>query len=236
MGASRSRTNPRPHVKLAPRKRARSVRRGARRAFTLIETAMAVVIIGVGVVAMVDAQQAFMKSNAWSSQAATATFLANEIREYTRRLPRHDPVTGLELDEDELVGWGPEEGEVTHDDYDDIDDFDGVRFGDGGDFSGPINASGGLIPRLDADGNPVIIDEEIQPMSGWSQQVTVEKVNPFDLAEVLDDDAVDAASGDFEGRGPDDFPVRVTVTVFYQGPEDEEAAAVLTMRWIVPAN
>ncbi len=234
MGVSRSRTVAAPHASLAPR--GRGARRSARRAFTLIETAMAVVIIGVGVVAMVDAQQAFMKSNAWSSQAATATFLANEIREYTRHLPRHDPVTGLEVDGSTLLGWGPEEGEVTHSDYDDVDDFDGVLFGAGGDFSGPINAAGASIPRLDADGNPVVIEDEVQPMSGWSQQVTVEKVNPFDLAEVLDDNAMDAPSGDFEGRGPGDFPLRVTVRVLYQGPQDDEAAEVLTMRWIVPAN
>ena len=55
--------------------------------FTLIETALAVVIIGVGVIAMVDAQRAFMQSNAWSNHAATATYLANEIREMTPALP-----------------------------------------------------------------------------------------------------------------------------------------------------
>ena len=56
--------------------------------FTLIETSMATVIIGVGVLAMVDAQSAFIVSNQWSSHAASATFLANEIRELTRNLPR----------------------------------------------------------------------------------------------------------------------------------------------------
>ena len=47
-------------------------RRGSARGFTLIETALTTVIIGVGVVAIVEAQQAFMRSNGWSSEAATA--------------------------------------------------------------------------------------------------------------------------------------------------------------------
>ena len=70
----------------------RIVRHHHRRGFTLIETALATVIIGVGVLALVDSQAAFLASNAWSTQTATANYLANEIREMTRRLPKHDPV------------------------------------------------------------------------------------------------------------------------------------------------
>ena len=57
--------------------------------FTLLETMLALVIIGVGVLAFVDAQTSFIRSNNWSSQAATGMLLANEIRELTRTLPRH---------------------------------------------------------------------------------------------------------------------------------------------------
>ena len=96
--------------------------------FTLIEAAMATVIIGVGVLAMIDAQTAFIRANVWSNHAASATFLANEIREYSRKLPRHDPVSGLVIDGGLLHGWGPDEGEVTVDDFDDLDDFDGIVF------------------------------------------------------------------------------------------------------------
>jgi prepilin-type N-terminal cleavage/methylation domain-containing protein len=79
-------------------RRADSCVRTARRAgrgFTLIETALATVIVGVGVLALLDAQAAFHVSNDWSTHAATGTYLANEIRELTRKLPNHDPVTGL---------------------------------------------------------------------------------------------------------------------------------------------
>src|SRR5690606_37310641 len=87
----------------AGRRRSASGRaRTARLGFTLIETALATIIVGVGVLAIVAAQQAFHKQNAWSTHAAIATYLGNEIREMTLNLPRHDPVTGSAI-------WGPEE-------------------------------------------------------------------------------------------------------------------------------
>ena len=43
------------------------------------------------ILAMVDAQKSFTFANNWSSHAATAGYLANEIREFCRHFPRHDP-------------------------------------------------------------------------------------------------------------------------------------------------
>ena len=86
----------------------------ARRGFTLIETALATIIVGVGVVAIVSAQQAFHIKNNWSTHASTATLLGNEIREMTLNLPRHDPVTGQAY-------WGSEPNETWVGDFDDID-------------------------------------------------------------------------------------------------------------------
>src|SRR5262245_48150477 len=126
------------------------------RAFTLLETMMALVIIGVGVLAFVDAQASFTRSNNWSSQAATGYLLANEVREFTRHLKRHDPVTGLVLvtsgGSQVLQGWGRENNELTIDDLDDLDDLDGVTFGLGGTYAGPIDAFGHVIPQIGPDG------------------------------------------------------------------------------------
>jgi hypothetical protein len=135
-------------------------------AFTLIETALAMVVISTGVLAIMAAQQAFHLKNAWSTHASTATWLANEIRELTLDLPRHDPVTGTAY-------WGPEGNEVSFVDYDDLDDFDGNDNGfifSAADATGPINARREIIPN----------------MNGWSQTVTVFNVDPFDI----DGDAV----------------------------------------------
>jgi prepilin-type N-terminal cleavage/methylation domain-containing protein len=140
-----------------------------RHGFTLIETALAIVIVGVGVLAIVGAQQAFHQQNAWSTHASIAERLGNELREMTLILPRHDPVTGD-------VNWGIETAnESWVGDFDDLDDFDGD--GTGLVFSaelgnGPINARREVIPD----------------MEGWSQTVTVFNVDPFDIAAGPQDD------------------------------------------------
>ncbi len=207
----------------------------ASRGFTLIETAMATVIIGVGVVAMVDAQEAFTRSTLWSSHATTGTFLANEIREMARHMSRHDPVTGLWLEGETLHGWGPEAGEASVNGFDDLDDLDGLAFGEGGDFAGPINAYGEVIPEIGDDGQP-LRDEEgnIVPMFGWTQRIVVEKVSPFDYATSLAASFYEAPSGGWPGRAVSGYPVRVTVVVSYQSAMAVEPIEVARVSWIVP--
>jgi prepilin-type N-terminal cleavage/methylation domain-containing protein len=222
-------------------------RRRARRGFTLMETALTTVIIGVGVLALIEAQQAFMRSNAWSTQAATATYLANEIREMTRKLPRHDPVTGLYLTgtppSTTLNGWGPEPGETSASDFDDIDDFDGMVFANDGtpgvadhDLPGPIDAQGDVIPEILASGE-VMTDAQgnARAMQGWSQVVTVQKIDPLDMSQVRADSyTVAPVPPDFAGLRVDQFPLRVSVTVRYQGPFDAAPTDVVTVTWVVP--
>ncbi|HRP63604.1 MAG TPA: hypothetical protein PK400_09950 [Phycisphaerales bacterium] len=136
----------------------RCSRKAPRRSgMTLIETALATVIIGVGVLAIVAAQQAFHSQNAWSVHAATATRLGNEIREMTLNLPRHDPVTGTAY-------WGAEPHEATLADYNDLDDFDNLIFS-AALGNGPVNARREIIPN----------------MTGWAQIVYVDKVDPFNI-------------------------------------------------------
>ena len=219
--------------------------------FTLIETSMATVIIGVGVVAMVDAQSAFIISNQWSSHAASATFLANEIREFVRSMPKHDPVNGLTLIDDGngnsiLSGWGVDAGEVVVTDFDDIDDFDGVTFSFVGtpglndnDLPGPINAFGEVIPALSHDGveQGSTNDQDLfsgDAMYGWYQTVFVEKIDPFDTSVVHGDSYFELPDGDFPGRKIDEYPLRVSVLVFFQGANDIDANLVTTVTWIVP--
>jgi Tfp pilus assembly protein PilV len=140
---------------------------GCRGGFTLLETALALIIVGVGVLAIVSAQQAFHRQNAWSTHAGIAAHLANEIREMTLNLTRHDPVTGATF-------WGPEPNEASLVDYDDLDDFDGN--GNGTIFAaalenGPINAQRQVIAN----------------MPGWTQIVTVVNVQSSDINTVVAD-------------------------------------------------
>ena len=132
-----------------------------RRAFTLIETALATVIVGVGVLAMVAAQQGFHKQNGWSTHASIATRLGNEIREMTLNLPRNDPVTGSAF-------WGAEGNETFVGAFDDLDDFDG--------------AGAGLIFSAALGNGPLNARREVIPdMGGWAQEVYVTNVDPFDI-------------------------------------------------------
>ncbi|MBX3359360.1 MAG: prepilin-type N-terminal cleavage/methylation domain-containing protein [Phycisphaeraceae bacterium] len=231
-----------------PRRAGRAARRvRGRRGFTLIETALTTVIVGVGVLALIESQQAFMKSNDWSTHAATAAYLANEIREMTRKLPKHDPVTGLTIQtsggNSVVVGWGPEPGEVRVQDFDDIDDFDGMTFRPGGtllvsdgDLPGPVDAFGNVIPQILNDGT-VVLDGEGNPapLQGWSQIVRVEKVDPFNFSTVRPHGYEVAPNlPDFEGLRVDQFPLQVTVIVQYQGPFDAAPQTVATVVWVVP--
>ena len=93
-----------------------------------MESAIAVAIIGIGVVAVVGSQQAWHKQMVVSDRLVTGMRLANEIRELSLLLPANDPVTGT-------TTWGVESSEVMPEDLDDLDDMDEIV------FSEPIDAT-----------------------------------------------------------------------------------------------
>ena len=203
------------------------------RGFTLLETALTLVIIGVGVLAMVEAQSAFIQSNLWSSHAATGNFLAQEVREFSRSFSKHDPVRGLDPDTGYAFGLDP--GEVIIGDFDDLDDLDGIRFGFEGNADGPINALGEVIPELSLDGS-INYDSngDPEPMYGWAQTVTVEKVEPFDTRVIRDDGYFrEVDVGGLPPLGVEDFPVRVTVVVTFT-PKGGAELEMARVSWIVP--
>ncbi len=226
-----------------PDSRTPKARRGPARdrpAFTLLESLLALVIIGVGVLAFVDAQSAFTRSNNWSSQAATGMLLANEIRELSRRLPRHDPVTGLTLiptgGGTTAQGWGSENGETTIEDIDDLDDLDGKVFGSGGSFPGPIDGFGMIVPAIGLDGSLVSDAEgEVMPIAGWRQYVTVQKVDPYNFGVIRAPEYQQTSNGVLPAISADKFPLRVTVVVTYTMPGTTEELEITRLTWIVPA-
>jgi hypothetical protein len=178
-----------------------STTRKRRAGFTLIETALATIIVGIGVLAMVSAQSAFHQQNSWSTHASIATHLGNEIREMTWNLPRHDPVTGDAY-------WGPE-NEASFEDYDDLDDFDGL--GGGLVFMPPINAQRRVISN----------------MEGWSQTVRVFNVDPFNI--VFDGNTLAGVEVD----GTTDT-IAMEVTIHYQSPVAQEPMEMTRITWISP--
>ncbi len=206
--------------------------------FTLLETALATVILGVGILALIDAQASFTRLNDTSSSSATGAYLANELRERMRDLPRHDPVTGLYTSivngQSTLAGWGRETGESTLADMDDLDDFDGVSFGTGGTFPGPIDATGRVLAELDSSGNALVANGAQVNMRGWTQAVAVEKVDPRNFATVRARNYAVAANGSIPATNVDQFPVRVTIVVSYTAPGTTRVDEMARVVFIAP--
>lgn len=223
-----------------------------RHAFTLIETALAVLIIGLGIVTIVSTQITFIRKNQWSTHTATGSLLASEIRELSRNFTRHDRFTGgLYTYEGDggtptNAGWGCEVDTPTVWDLDDLDDLDGVVFGDATDlpddfqlthrFPGPVNAFREVINQTNWDGTITTVEVEGEvaevALRGWTQCIRVQKLDPYDYTILVED--YEAGAGGADNRPMTGYPIRVTVTVLFQGEFDEQARQVSSVTWVVP--
>jgi len=162
--------------------------RSGRRGFTLIEAAITTVIIGVGCVAMLELLGSGTLANNEGAELTTAMNLAGNIRECMTGVGYSDPTNPTH--------WGAEAGETSVTLYNDIDDFDGKT------FSPPIDA------RRQSLGTNY---------STWSQQVTVQCINPTNLR----------ANMNHLTLPPDQRPTcRCTVTVLHNGK------AIYSQWWI----
>ena len=130
--------------------------------FTLAEILVAVMILGIAIAALVGANSAFTQVNGAAVDLSTAEFLIEEIRELTTTLPVVDPESGTDT-------FGPEADELTVTAYDDLDDFDGA----------------GFCPPVD------ISATALTDFSSFTQQITVENVNPSSLETVVPDHTSD---------------------------------------------
>jgi prepilin-type N-terminal cleavage/methylation domain-containing protein len=100
--------------------RQRQTSRSQKSGFTLIEVAVAIVVVGLGVTALMQLTAACSMQNRASADLTTSAMLAQHVQEILADLPISDPVVGA-------ASFGREAGE-TMDSYDDIDDFDGLTF------------------------------------------------------------------------------------------------------------
>jgi Tfp pilus assembly protein PilV len=73
-----------------------SSRRPVRRGFTLIEAAIVTVIVGIGIVAMLELMAAGTMANTESTEVTTAMALANSIHERAMSIPYTDLLTTLD--------------------------------------------------------------------------------------------------------------------------------------------
>jgi prepilin-type N-terminal cleavage/methylation domain-containing protein len=178
----------------------------ARRGFTLIEAAMVTVIIGVGVVSMLQLLAAGTLSNSEGTELTTAINLANNVREFSLGLDYYDPQTDKTVNPPNYQ-WNTKESTVKL--YDNIMDLDGSTdtWNQTGD---PASGYQKFSPPLDVRRDP------INTYLGWEQWVKVETVSPNSVATVLPHDASSPTA-------------RVTVKIVRNGTE------VYRMTWLAVA-
>jgi type II secretory pathway pseudopilin PulG len=128
-----------------------------RAGFTLIEAALALMIVGVGVVASMRLFASCGQENRVATNMTSAMLLGQNIREAMNGLAFNDPYTDTTV-------FGPEAGE-TLSNYNDLDDFDAQTFN----------------PPIDS------LRRTITAMSQYTQVVTVAPIFPNKLDSNLDD-------------------------------------------------
>lgn len=133
----------------------RRLRRSPRRGFTLFEAALATVIVGMGVLGIMQLLAVCTQQNRGGSQLTTAMYLAQCIQEATTDLPFNDP-SG--------AGMGREEGGGLLS-WNDVDDFHNFTTLGGA----PIDARRLALTGLDQ----------------YAQTVTVTEVSANNLALAL---------------------------------------------------
>jgi len=119
--------------------------RAGRDGFTLIEVAVATAIIGLALAALLGAVASGTRTNNAGKKLTQAVFLAQEIREWTIRLPFSDPDPG---DADNPPGPDGSDPQVFVDDLDDLMDVT-------------------YSPPRDGVGSP------IADMTPWSETITL---------------------------------------------------------------
>ena len=179
-----------------------------RRAFTLIETMLTAIIVGLAISALVKQVLVSTQQNRFTQRMTTGSFLANNVREMMAGLPFNDPSMGT-------TTFGPESGEVlaTYNDVDDFDGFDSTVRPDipGGQPVGVVDAARRVITV-----NGVVPSE----WANWRQQIAVDPVDPNNLNVT------------FPKPNTTRTCIRVTVTISYREPNTTYWQTIVQLRWV----
>lgn len=125
--------------------------------FTLIEVAVATAIIGIGVTALLSTVAAGTRANGAGRTLTQATFIAQELREWTLRLPFKDP------DPADATKPPGNDGSDPQTFVDDLDDLMNVTYS----------------PPRDGRGQPMT------DLVGWEQRITLTWRNPSNIAQTV---------------------------------------------------
>ena len=141
----------------------RTIKRADRGGFSLMEVAVTTVIVGVGVTSLLLSVGSGTRVNGGAQELTQAVFLAQEIREWTVKLPFSDPDPA-----DAGNPPGPD-GTSPLVFVDDLDDLMNVT------FSPPRGGTG----------------QPLNALTGWSQRITITWRDPDDLSAVVSPGASD---------------------------------------------
>lgn len=168
---------------------------------------MVTVIIGVGVVSMLELLAAGTVSNSEGTELTTAINLANNVREMSLGLAYYDPQSDP-ADPLKQPVWDSKEATVAL--YDNIMDLDGATDTWNQQATDPEGGYQKFQPPLDVGRKP------ITNYSNWAQWVKVETVDRNNVSSTLPHDALSPTA-------------RVTVKVMRNGN------AVYKMSWLTVA-
>ncbi len=140
----------------------RFIRRISTRGFTLTEILVSLIVIGMGIVALLASVASSTKINDSGRKLTTASFIAQEVREWTIKLPFSDPDVADQGNPPGPDGYDPQ---VYVDDLDDLagDDLAGVTYS----------------PPRNGQGSP------ITDMTDWSQFIELSWRDPDNLNTVV---------------------------------------------------
>jgi Tfp pilus assembly protein PilV len=183
-----------------------------RRAFSLIETTLTTIIVGLAITALVKLVLTNTQQNAYTQRLTTASLLAENCREMLSGLPFNNPSNGT-------LTFGPETAETlaTYNDVDDFDGFDSTNRPDiaSGQPVGPVDAARRVITQT-VNG----VTEVPPEWRNWRQQIAVDPVDPNNLATVYPKPNTARAC------------IRITVTISYKSPGSTAWNTITQLRWL----
>jgi prepilin-type N-terminal cleavage/methylation domain-containing protein len=172
------------------------------RGFTLIETAIAMVIIGVAIVASIRLFASCSQQNSISTRMTNAMLLAGNIREAMTGLPFNDPTSRQAV-------FGSEPGETLAT-YNDVDDFNGA----------PNSVSQSFNPPIDS------LRAQIPAMKQFTQVVSVMPIWPYKLSGNTNEAAPEIPRTTYTGA------VRVRVRVLYRTNPTDPQVELYRASWV----
>jgi type II secretory pathway pseudopilin PulG len=189
-----------------------SGKKPSRRAFTLIETTLTIIIVGLAITALVKLVLTNTQQNAYTQRLTTASLLADNCREMLSGLPFSDPSNGT-------LTFGPETAETLAA-YNDVDDFDGFDSTTRPDIAagqpvGPVDAARRVITQT-VNG---VTDVPVE-WRNWRQQIAVDPVDPNNLATV------------YPKPNTARTCIRITVTISYKSPGSTAWDTITQLRWL----